>query len=123
MKKRSKKIDSIANKKKLEKELDKLWSLKVKARDKYCLKCGSRGVLEAHHIYGRRNLGTRWDVRNGISLCHPCHFYWAHRDIGKCYSFWVNLVGEKTAEEVMCLANSVFKPTYQNLLSIKEQLI
>lgn len=51
------------------------WSNLVIARDQNrCQQCGAIGNLEAHHIWpqgGYENL--RYLLRNGISLCRPCH--------------------------------------------------
>ena len=68
------------NKKLLEKKLDTEWSAYVRNRDKTCRKCGGNGSISAHHAFGRRHMGTRWDVLNGVGLCYPCHIHWAHRD-------------------------------------------
>ena len=54
------------------KGLDKLWSDKVKEIG-YCKRCGAIWELEAHHIFGRFNKSTRWDLMNGICLCRICH--------------------------------------------------
>lgn len=64
--------------KSVRKSCDNLWSKIVRAMGR-CEKCGripgegEINRLEAHHVYGRRNLRLRWDVKNGVSLCHPCH--------------------------------------------------
>lgn len=55
----------------------KWWRIQVFERDNYtCKKCGDSrgGNLRAHHIkpfaeYPER----RFDVSNGLTLCHPCH--------------------------------------------------
>ena len=42
--------------------------------DNKCMRCGSETRLEAHHIYGyKENEDYRFDVNNGITLCHECH--------------------------------------------------
>jgi len=66
---------------KKEKELDKLWSKAVRTRDKYaCQKCGKVNKrVHAAHIYSRIHKNTRWDTKNGITLCHYCHIFWSHR--------------------------------------------
>lgn len=59
---------------KAKKVLDKLWSLCVRGRDKRCTFCQREGgKLDANHIMSRRHLATRWDLRNGNSLCFTCH--------------------------------------------------
>ena len=53
------------------------WRDEVFARDNYtCQMCGKTGVrLEAHHIYPFRYYPERqFDVDNGITLCHGCHY-------------------------------------------------
>ena len=57
----------------LEETLDRLWSKIVKQRAGSCAKCGRKLTLNAHHIIGRRNKRTRWDLDNGICLCASCH--------------------------------------------------
>lgn len=65
------------------KKLDKLWALRIKERDKVCQyhkefpgNCGK--VLQAAHIFSRRNMNTRWDLQNGLLLCQGIHIFWAH---------------------------------------------
>jgi hypothetical protein len=62
---------------------DDEWSREVKDRDGFrCRKCGRGGYVEAAHVF-RRELPTRWDVDNGLTLCagprgeETCHS-WAH---------------------------------------------
>lgn len=59
---------------KAKRKLDKLWSDYIRGRDKVCTFCGrDGGKLDANHIFSRRHLATRWDVRNGNALCFTCH--------------------------------------------------
>ena len=58
------------NKSKLTKKLDTAWSQAVKKRSGHkCEVCGKEEGLNSHHIVGRTNRTTRWDVRNGVTLC------------------------------------------------------
>jgi hypothetical protein len=67
---------------KLKKQLDALWSKKVRDRDKKCLMCGSTKNLQAHHYLKSkaRSIKYRWDTRNGITLCFTCHLYKVHTE-------------------------------------------
>lgn len=38
-----------------------------------CEACGQWGERTRHHIIRRRNLKTRWDESNCISVCYRCH--------------------------------------------------
>jgi hypothetical protein len=73
------KLTAIA---KIKKELDSLWSAKVRERDGKCVLCGKGGKgLQAHHYIKTkaRSLKYRWDTRNGITLCYGCHMYGVHK--------------------------------------------
>lgn len=62
----------------LKKECDQLVSEIVKLRDGgKCQKCGHAGT-QSHHLFSRRYLNTRWDSRNMVYLCYPCHLHGAH---------------------------------------------
>lgn len=77
-KKRAKaKVKSIAQ---LRKEADKLASEVVRKRDGRCLMCGATEGLQAHHFIVTKGASTkhRWDLRNLISLCYPCHIHKVH---------------------------------------------
>lgn len=62
----------------LEKQLDSLWSKKVREVG-YCEKCfdllqvKKTNNLQAHHIFSRKHKATRWIIENGICLCPSCH--------------------------------------------------
>ena len=50
------------------------WSRKVILRDKKCIRCGSLGNLQAHHVRSwKGNPELRYDVGNGATLCPWCH--------------------------------------------------
>ena len=54
------------------KRCDTIWSQIIKAPGK-CFRCGAVEGLQAAHIIGRAQRVVRWDLRNGICLCHTCH--------------------------------------------------
>lgn len=68
----------------LSKKLDDAWSIAVKVKAGYkCEVCGSTSSLNSHHIVGRRNRTTRWDIKNGVALCVKHHKFGiesAHED-------------------------------------------
>jgi len=57
------------------------WRIKVLERDGYkCLACGTNKRLVAHHLDGwANNPELRFDVGNGATMCHDCHWTF-HRD-------------------------------------------
>jgi len=60
--------------KKLKKQLEELWKKVCLKRDNYkCQYCGSTEDLQVHHIVSRKNLNTKFDIDNGITLCKKCH--------------------------------------------------
>ena len=57
-------------------EEDKEWAKEVKDRDGWsCVICKSPLRPNAHHIIARENHKTKYDIRNGITLCPKHHFF------------------------------------------------
>jgi len=53
--------------------LDRMWSQIVRSSGR-CVVCGETNkILHAHHWVGRRYKHTRWEISNGVPLCHQCH--------------------------------------------------
>jgi len=93
-------MPKVFNKRRKIKELDKLWSIKVKERDCKCLKCGKKTDLQAAHIFPRTKINTRFDINNGITLCKRCHLYWAHKEPIE-FTKWVEYhLGKKKVDEL-----------------------
>ena len=53
----------------LKDELDRLTSLIVRKRDKACVLCGRTDDIQAGHLYSRRYLAIRWDLKNVNAQC------------------------------------------------------
>jgi 5-methylcytosine-specific restriction endonuclease McrA len=65
------------NRKSLKARCDKLWSVLVVRRDGgICQQCGEPGE-DPHHYILRANIGTRFELGNGVTLCTKCH-NWTH---------------------------------------------
>ena len=89
---------------KLKKELDRLFSLYIRAKyKKECYTCGLKsGKLQCGHFVTRQYLATRWDERNCRPQCSGCNI-WGK---GKVFDFEENLKKELGAEVVEELKNS-----------------
>lgn len=53
----------------------KMWAKAVKDRDGWaCKECGAKDRLHAHHIKKWRDYPSlRYELDNGVTLCHSCH--------------------------------------------------
>lgn len=87
------------NKKTLKRKCDILWS-KIIRNYGACEKCGkSGGRLEAAHIRSRVRLNLRYDLENGLCLCHACH-RWAHQNPVD-FTWWLEkYLGREVLEEL-----------------------
>jgi hypothetical protein len=100
--------------KKLEKECDKLWSLKVREGCR-CELCGATGDIksfDAHHLIHRANKMTRWSLENGTCLCKGCHRYKVHMDTMTTAILFEKLKekrGQAWFEELDCRRFQIFK--------------
>jgi hypothetical protein len=58
---------------KLVKELDRVFSLFIRARDKFCVCCGTPENATCGHLLTRVAYSTRWDEKNCAQQCSPCN--------------------------------------------------
>ena len=101
----------------LTKTLDKQWSRLVKLRAKEkCEVCGATKEnvrLNSHHIIGRVNRRTRWDLRNGVCLCVQHHKFGrqsAHED-PVWFNKWLEEHKSKDYEYIKSIKNDIKKWT------------
>lgn len=84
--------------------VDRLFSIFIRKRDRECVRCHSpvsfnpRGLPITHqnsHFWSRGNETTRFDERNCITLCFACHLAWGgdYRDEYK--EFMIKKLGKK----------------------------
>lgn len=112
-----KKID----RKKIEKELDKLWSQAIIARDRLCKVSGSDYKLSAHHIRSRRHTITRWNLENGICLSWKVHSLQKFNP-ELFHDKIIEVIGQKEYDRLKEISNMTYKFSIDELLRIKEQL-
>jgi hypothetical protein len=71
----------------LRKKLLKLWSLKVRTRDKTCYLCGGSEHLNAHHVFPKKMYPSlRYDIKNGITVCASCHMFKGRTNMGSFHN-------------------------------------
>jgi hypothetical protein len=62
-------------------KLKKLLHQLVVVRDRECLKCGTRKILHASHIYPKGVYrGVEFDPDNVKALCYKHHIHWWHKN-------------------------------------------
>lgn len=78
------------------------WRKAVLQRDQgYCRVCHSQERIEVHHIIPfPQAILSRWDVNNGISLCHECHCKTYHHELE--YSSFLQFIANVKLE-VWCV--------------------
>lgn len=121
------------NKRSFKKKLDRLWSEKVRKRDGKCLVCGKTpeyAVLQAHHaiVTKGRSQNTRWDVRNGVTMCYACHICKLHGSSDKgflqAYLDALNrFIPKDVQTEIEIKSCDIFKENQDNFQEVYESLI
>ena len=101
------------------KKLDVLWAKMI--RKVNCEWCGKIGNQHAHHIMSRRYRNTRWDLRNGVSLCAGCHLFRLKENPIE-YTKWVTKY--KTAKSISWLERRAkAEPKHKDYDTIKKSLL
>jgi len=78
------------------KELDKLYSIAIQARDKKCIRCGSIKTLCASHIYPKGTYRKmRWDLDNAFCACYRCHMHFWHKDVILAHQWLIETLPEE----------------------------
>lgn len=75
-----------SEKTKVKDELDRVFSLFIRARDKKCVQCGKTYNLTNGHLISRRKLETRWCEMNCNCQCTGCNL--SHEYNREPYTIW-----------------------------------
>ena len=62
------------DRKKLIKELDRVFSIYIRKRDGQCVQCLSKQNLTCGHLFSRVAHSTRWDENNCFGQCRNCNY-------------------------------------------------
>lgn len=108
-------------KKKLEDELDKLWSRCVIARDKTCRVTNSEDRLSAHHIRSRTHRSTRWDLDNGLCLSWRVHFL-QKANPERFQDQVIEVIGDNKYQALKRKSLTVYDYNIKDLEELKEHL-
>lgn len=95
-------MPKLSERKKLVKELDRVVSLFIRARDKECVICGSRERLQNGHLFTRTAYSTRWDITEDGNCHCQCatHNYIHEMDSYPFTKWYLNNFGEQAYDEL-----------------------
>jgi hypothetical protein len=102
----------------LVRELDKAFSLYIRARDGHCVTCGSHENLQCGHLFSRVAYSTRWDAMNAYCQCAPCNLETEY-DPFMLTEYFLNKFGQDKYEE---LHAKYRKPVKYSNAELKELL-
>jgi len=113
---------------KIQKTCDALLQIAVKAQNPVCEACGAKTQVAHHWIEKSRSSFLRYDLRNLIPLCNPCHAK-IHNIFGNSVVGGLNvaeIIIDKRGRDWKNLMDQL-QPTYQKvnvgwLESVKERL-
>lgn len=107
--------------------LDALWSKAVKILgDNKCAYCGSTEGLNSHHIIGRRNFATRWNVNNGVVLCPKHHVFSSKFSAHQTPTLFSDFIQEKRGDEwysQLVMMSTMEKPDKEKLLKELREIV
>jgi uncharacterized protein YlaI len=88
-----------------QRKLLKLWSMRVRERDKVCFVCGTDKNLDAHHLCSKemKDSPLRFDLINGITLCKLHHKFSYHNSPHKQPLIFIEMFRFKFPERVKYL--------------------
>lgn len=87
-------------------KLDNLCSKIVRAREPYCITCGTRDGLTCSHYIGRGKFSIRWDLRNCHTQCFICN---QRHDVDKrpYYLAMIDIYGIQHVENVIAKLHNI----------------
>jgi hypothetical protein len=88
-----------SDRKKLVKELDRVFSLYIRARDKKCCLCGTTESLQCGHLFSRVAYSTRWDEANCYAQCASCNLKHEH-NAWPFYRWFIGIYGQKAFDDL-----------------------
>ena len=103
-------------------KLDRLFQQTIVKRDGKCQICSKEARLNAHHIYSRARMNTRWDLENGIALCVGCHTFSstlsAHKTPRAFFRWLEQRKGKKWVDDLEIRSDMIAQNLDYNLLKI-----
>ena len=96
------------------KTCDRLWQIKVTEGGRCTFPGCSKDGNEGHHVFKRRYLNTRWDVRNGRCLCREHHMWADTHPIGY-EGIIINEIGSYEYENIRIQAQMLVKQFYEEI--------
>jgi hypothetical protein len=100
-------------------KLDTVFSKYIRARDGYCVVCGTSNQLQCGHLLSRIAYSTRWDEVNASAQCASCNI--KHENNPAPYMLWfVKRFGEKKLEELNLQYNTPKKFSNNDLENMIE---
>ena len=114
------KIGSSASKrKKLVKKLDDIVSKVVRAREPYCVTCGTKEHLTCSHLITRNKKSIRWDLDNCHCMCKSCNF--RHEYYPEIYTeWWLNKYSQEEYSKLILEGNQTKQYTLAELEEMLE---
>jgi Bacteriophage Lambda NinG protein len=105
----------------LEKKIDDIFSLYIRARDNYrCICCGANEhiqVIQCGHLITRSRRVVRWDEKNADAQCRPCNLI--HEYNPEIYTkLWIEKYGLKAYNELVEKSWKSIKYSLQELEDI-----
>ena len=102
------------SRKKLIKELDSVFSVFIRKRDKKCVQCGTTKNLTCGHLFSRVAHSTRWSEKNCHCQCTGCNM--AHEYNPHKFVLWfIRKFGVTAYELLNRQYNTTAKNTNQEL--------
>ena len=84
-------------------KLDELVSKIVRLQEKECVICHSKEKLGNSHLFSRKNLSLRWDIRpngNSHTNCWGCNFRHSSRDSYPYFNWYITKFGKDKFDEL-----------------------
>ena len=115
-----------SKRRKLRDQLDKLWAIIIKQKAGYVCEypdCNKITYLNSHHIFGKMNMATRWDLENGVCLCcghHTLNTFSAHQS--PAFEDWIKKhIGIERYRRIEARSYTIKKWTIPELKALVEE--
>lgn len=109
------------SKRNIEKDCLDLWSKCVRTKQRVCRICGSTYRPQGHHIRGRGNASTRYDLQNGLCICAKCHCLQKFNS-ERFQDLVISVIGEAEYKRLKMKSLQTYKWTVEELKDLKSEL-